>query len=189
MSVHQLRPRTPAETALIERAEGAGSYAIGGSRAGAIEALRRDGLPTRRVEAWHYTDLRALMGRLPEISAASAEDGAMLSPLIAGSHVVDISTPETFHQLDGVKVSKLDETADFSTSSNHLDRAIDTVRLMNSAFGAPAVAIDVAAHRRLCVRSDYPGRPVRTPRTAGHRYGNRPFGPLGQYRSGASHLS
>ena len=145
MSVHQLRPRTPAETALIERAEGAGSYAIGGSRAGAIEALRRDGLPTRRVEAWHYTDLRALMGRLPEISATSTDDGAMLSPLIAGSHVVDISTPETFHQLDGVKVSKLDETADFSTSSNHLDRAIDTVRLMNLAFGAPAVAIDVEA--------------------------------------------
>ena len=143
MSVHQLRPRTPAETALIERAESSGGPA--GSRAGAIEALRRDGLPTRRVEAWHYTDLRALMGRLPEAIAGAKDDGAILSPLMAGSHVVDISAPETFDALDGVRVERREAAADFSTSPNHLDRTIDTVRLMNSAFGAPAVAIDVAA--------------------------------------------
>ena len=82
MSVHQLRPRTPAETALIERAEGDGR--LPGARARAIDALRRDGLPSRRVEAWHYTDLRALMGRLPEAVGASANDGAILSPLITG---------------------------------------------------------------------------------------------------------
>ena len=144
MSVHQLRPRTSAETTLIERAERNGSGAVG-----AIDALRRDGLPTRRVEAWHYTDLRALMGRLPEEVAASSDAGEMLSPLIAGSHVIDISAPETFQAMDGVSIAALDESPDFTASPNHLDRSIDTVRLMNAAFGASAVSIDVAAGKAL----------------------------------------
>ena len=60
-AVTELKTRTPAETQLLQLAEARGENE--NARRPAIEALRRDGLPTRKVEAWHYTDLRALMGR------------------------------------------------------------------------------------------------------------------------------
>ncbi|MEL6437542.1 MAG: Fe-S cluster assembly protein SufD, partial [Pseudomonadota bacterium] len=31
----------------------------------AIQALKENGLPTRKVEAWHYTDLRRLLSAVP----------------------------------------------------------------------------------------------------------------------------
>jgi len=67
MSVTTPAPRTAAETGLIARAE---STLSGGDRQrAAIDLLRAEGLPSRRVEAWHYTDLRALLGRRPEVGS------------------------------------------------------------------------------------------------------------------------
>ena len=53
--------RTPAETALIEAfgerlSQLPGDAAVMVKRDNAIEPLKA-GLPTRRIEAWHYTDL------------------------------------------------------------------------------------------------------------------------------------
>ena len=62
MNVRIVAPRSTAEAhdrRAVRGAEGAGA-----SRRGArprSSASRRAGLPTRRVEAWHYTDLRAAM--------------------------------------------------------------------------------------------------------------------------------
>jgi len=41
----------------------------------AAERLRTDGLPTRRVEAYHFTDLKALIREVPATLAARAEPG------------------------------------------------------------------------------------------------------------------
>ncbi len=155
MSVTELRPRTPAETALVQLAESAGTDED--ARRAAIEALRREGLPHRRIEAWHYTDLRGLMGRrlgkdqAIEALAAKGAGGAetVLSPLVAGSTVVDLDAPEHASAPEGVTIAAGDELADWHESPNHLDRPVDTVRLVNAAFGACAATIAVTARAAL----------------------------------------
>lgn len=145
-TVTELKPRTPAETRLLQLAEARGENE--NARRPAIEALRRDGLPTRRVEAWHYTDLRQLMGkRLGAEDAVEAlrESGeTMLEPFLSGSGVVDLSTGEGSHLPDGVSVSKSDASANWQETPNRLDRSIDTIRALNAAFGASSTAIDIA---------------------------------------------
>ncbi len=52
--------RTPAETAIegyLERPQSG----LAAEREAARAAFRKLGLPHRRIEAWHYTDLRALL--------------------------------------------------------------------------------------------------------------------------------
>ncbi|RFC66385.1 Fe-S cluster assembly protein SufD [Fulvimarina endophytica] len=146
-SVTELRPRTPAETRLLQLAEAQGENE--NVRRPAIEALRREGLPTRRVEAWHYTDLRQLMGkRLGEESAIEAlrESGeTVLEPFLHGSSIVDLGTSEGSHLPKGVSVAKSDERSDWKVTPNRLDRSIDTIRALNSAFGANSSAITVEA--------------------------------------------
>ena len=39
-------------------------------RAAAFERFAASGLPTRRIESWHYTDLRAAMSDAAPLSAA-----------------------------------------------------------------------------------------------------------------------
>ncbi|NDW05311.1 Fe-S cluster assembly protein SufD [Jiella pacifica] len=155
MSVTELRPRTPADTALVSLAEAAGSGED--ARRAAIEALRREGLPHRRIEAWHYTDLRNLMGRrlggnqLIEAVAAREfpQTGTVLAPLVAGSTVVDLDAPERASAPQGVTIAATDDLADWHESPNHLDRPVDTVRLVSAAFGARAATITVAGKAEL----------------------------------------
>jgi Fe-S cluster assembly protein SufD len=59
-------PRTPTEAALTETFDAAlaslpGDATVRKLREAAFGAFRAAGLPHRRIEAWHYTDLRALM--------------------------------------------------------------------------------------------------------------------------------
>ncbi len=76
-------PRTPAETALAETFDAAlpalpGGDAVRKLREAAFNSFYAAGLPNRRVEAWHYTDLRALMrAALP--LAAPADGAAILT--------------------------------------------------------------------------------------------------------------
>lgn len=76
--------RTPAEEALVARLPqaGAGGPApVVALRDIAREALTRRGLPNRRVEAWKYTDLRALM---PEAAPlAQKPDAAHAAKVLA----------------------------------------------------------------------------------------------------------
>ena len=66
MNVHTGRQPTTAEAALVDSfidrmGELPGDAEIVSARDNAIEALKTQGLPSRRVEAWHYTDLRTLL--------------------------------------------------------------------------------------------------------------------------------
>src|SRR6056297_3040155 len=54
-----------AEAALIERLKATDTDA---ARA-ALDLVSQTGLPTRRVESWHYTDLRNLLKDVPEAAA------------------------------------------------------------------------------------------------------------------------
>ncbi len=54
-----------AETALIAQLTARGAVAE-------AERLAASGLPTRRVEAYHYTDLKMLLRAVPELAGAAA---------------------------------------------------------------------------------------------------------------------
>lgn len=71
--------RTPAETALIERFAAEKSALTGATslRAEAFARFEAKGLPGRRVESYHYTDLRNMMRNAPA-AAADAVAGATI---------------------------------------------------------------------------------------------------------------
>lgn len=67
---------TAAEEALVDgfvsrATDLPGNVAISDMRRGFIDDIKQNGLPTRRVEAWHYTDLRSLLKTIP----AAGHDG------------------------------------------------------------------------------------------------------------------
>jgi Fe-S cluster assembly protein SufD len=72
----------PAELALIEQLTAAGA-------ASDAERLATVGLPTRKVEAYHYTDLKQLWRDVPPLAAAGAAAGTA-TLAIPGAFVVSI---------------------------------------------------------------------------------------------------
>jgi len=92
MNMHLQPQRTQAETALIDAfgerqslLPGDGAVMI--KRDEAIERVKH-GLPTRRVESWHYTDLRRLLTSVP--SYDDSAKAAAIAPLVEGSPVLAV---------------------------------------------------------------------------------------------------
>lgn len=80
--------RTPAETALIERfeAEKAALPGAAAARVAAFERFKAKGLPSKRVEAYHYTDLRQVLRSIAKsgcagIAVPAAPAGVTIEPL------------------------------------------------------------------------------------------------------------
>ncbi|VAW20059.1 Iron-sulfur cluster assembly protein SufD [hydrothermal vent metagenome] len=57
----------------------------------AAEKLARTGLPTRRVEAYHYTDLKALIKTVPQLAASAEPSGAPALDLADAFHLLMIN--------------------------------------------------------------------------------------------------
>ena len=74
MAPSVIQMRTAAETALIERFEAEAPTMVGAAeeRAAAMERFKAQGLPGRRVESYHYTDLRSAMRVLAPAATSSA---------------------------------------------------------------------------------------------------------------------
>jgi Fe-S cluster assembly protein SufD len=151
MNMHATPQRTPAETALIaafgERVSTLpGDGAVMLKRDSAIEQIKA-GLPTRRVESWHYTDLRRLLTSAPAHDETA--NAKPVAPLLEGSTVLSVlngvakaGTPA----IDGVKVSRL---ADKLTDGSFAPALVpfgtdDAVGALNSAFVADGYFLDVA---------------------------------------------
>ena len=84
---------TAAETALIDAYTAAlgslpGDGAVTIARDRLLDDLKQAGLPTRRVEAWHYTDLKALLKTVPPAIGDSMVTDA--EPLVAGAAVLPL---------------------------------------------------------------------------------------------------
>ena len=62
--------RTPAELGLAEQFRVSPGAAASPARAAAFRRFEAAGLPTRRVESWHYTDLRAALAKAAPPAAA-----------------------------------------------------------------------------------------------------------------------
>ncbi len=73
MTVHSLKTRTAAESAFVDQFAATQGTAPALDREASFRAFTAKGLPTRRDETWHYTDLRSLV---PEAAPLAAEPTA-----------------------------------------------------------------------------------------------------------------
>ncbi len=77
MNMQAQNRQTAAETALLDSynaqiGELPGNGAVISARDRLVDDLKTNGLPTRRVEAWHYTDLKTLLRSIPASGPASS---------------------------------------------------------------------------------------------------------------------
>ena len=136
--------KTEAEQALI--AQGA---TVAPDRKAAFARFLEQGLPHRRVEAYHYTDLRALLksapppakvgGKVTATSALAAIDGHVLT-LVDGRYDASLSGALP----NGVTVSASSALADDGSDEKGLLSA-DPVIALNAAFSDSVLDIAIAA--------------------------------------------
>ncbi len=153
MNIQTTRPRTEAETgflALFDRLDLPGDNKVKTARSEAIAALAIHGLPTRRVEAWHYTDLRTMMHKALEPASrpdkAQAEiaignrnwlDDFFMLPIVNGHYI-----PELVDEIpEELIISALcDGESAFIDGSLDADNAIN---ILNTAFATDGLSMIV----------------------------------------------
>ncbi len=149
----QIQPqRTPAEAALVDAfgerlslLPGDGEVML--KRDAAIEALKA-GLPTRRIESWHYTDLRRLLTAVPAFDPAAA--ARPLAPVLEGSAVLavlDGKAEGKAPEVEGVVFRPLAGMLADGSFAPALDcyGTDDAIGALNAAFVADGWFVDVAA--------------------------------------------
>jgi Fe-S cluster assembly protein SufD len=168
MNASLRRQKSEAESALMSAFESLGPQLPGQER---VRALRADaaalfgtqGLPTRRVEAWHYSDLRAQMkdalplATRPDASALArvrailppVQEGQVRTVLVDGYLAEELSaglvtSDITMRTLDEVLESG-DKTSLDILCAETLDRG-DAALALNTAFMRGGVEIAVEPH-------------------------------------------
>jgi Fe-S cluster assembly protein SufD len=144
MTQHRKITKTAAETTLDEQFAALPEKSRGPERALAFAAFAAAGLPTRRDEAWHYTDLRAAMASAaPLAGAPSAERIAR-----ARARLRTIESVGDFRLaiVDGRHVPELSDSAPpgitiHPAASSMRGDAADAVVALNHAFGEDGLAI------------------------------------------------
>jgi Fe-S cluster assembly protein SufD len=151
MNIHAAPQLTPAETALVaafgERlSQLPGDGAVMVKRDNAIEQIKA-GLPTRRIESWHYTDLRRLLTSVP--SHDETAKAKPVAPVLKGSAVFAVLngvSSEKTDKVEGVTVSRVADKLTDGTFAPALDpRGFDdAVGAVNTAFVADGYFVDIA---------------------------------------------
>ncbi|TIR23951.1 MAG: Fe-S cluster assembly protein SufD [Mesorhizobium sp.] len=151
MNMHAQPQRTLAETALIDAfgerlSQLPGDGAVMVKRDDAIEAIKH-GLPTRRVESWHYTDLRRLLTNVPAFEADAVAKA--LAPVLEGSAVLPVLngvSQTKLPEIDGVTVQRLSEKLTDGSVAPGLDTYgdDDAIGALNTAFVADGYFVDIA---------------------------------------------
>ncbi|RUY76567.1 Fe-S cluster assembly protein SufD, partial [Mesorhizobium sp. M7A.F.Ca.CA.001.09.2.1] len=151
MNMHAQPQRTPAETALIDAFGDRlsllpGDGAVMLKRDDAIETIKH-GLPTRRVESWHYTDLRRLLNTVPDFDPAAL--AKVIAPIVDGSTVVSILNGKSDAKapvLEGVSFQRLSEKLVDGSAAAGLDPygSDDAIGALNTAFVADGYFVDIA---------------------------------------------
>ncbi|ATU91871.1 Fe-S cluster assembly protein SufD [Phyllobacterium zundukense] len=151
MNVHTGRQPTAAESALVDAfvdrmGDLPGDGEIAGARDNAIEALKTQGLPSRRVEAWHYTDLRTLLRSVAAYDETAGTNA--LPPVIAGSAVATVSNGVALvaPRVEGVEFTKFSEKLiDGSVISQLAIRdGDDAIGQINAAYVTDGWAVSFA---------------------------------------------
>lgn len=152
MTLQAANRLTAAETQLIESysdqiGELPGDGGVLAARDRLFDELKRGGLPTRRVEAWHYTDLKNLLRMVPDFVPAT--DAQTAAPVVAGSSLFAVlqGVAQEVRAPEGVGVQAFRSTlADGSAAARLVayDRD-DTIGRINSSFVRDGFAVSVDA--------------------------------------------
>jgi Fe-S cluster assembly protein SufD len=143
---------TAAETALIEAyntqlGELPGNGDVFALRDRLLDELKTSGLPTRRIEAWHYTDLKNLLRAVP--ATVGTAGLAELAPLVAGASVLTVSQglSGTVAAPDGVSVRSYGESLLDGSALEGLEvyGSDDAIGRINGSFVRDGYVVDIAA--------------------------------------------
>lgn len=151
MNIQTSKPRTPAESALIDsfsirmgELPGNGDVVI--ARDNALEELKVHGLPSRRIESWHYTDFRTLLKSVPDFNPTAGTNA--LPALLAGSTILAASNGAALAAKapEGVTLTAVrDALADGSLVSELAIRGTDdTIGQINAAYVSDGWAVSIA---------------------------------------------
>ncbi|SOC42528.1 Fe-S cluster assembly protein SufD [Rhizobium subbaraonis] len=142
---------TAAEAALVESyneqvGELPGDGATLLARDTLLSDLKEAGLPTRRVEAWHYTDLKALLKSVPAfLHGASAQ---RVEPIVPGSTVLSVVNGKAHTRLlpEGITAkSYADTLLDGSAAAGLVARdADDVIGRINGSFVRDGLIVEIA---------------------------------------------
>lgn len=144
--------RTPAEAALVD-AFGErlsllpGDGAVMLRRDDAIEQIK-NGLPTRRVESWHYTDLRRLLVSVPAFDESAAAKA--IAPLLEGSSVLSIVNGVSAAVVPAIEGASFQRLGDKLTDGSLAPALVaygsdDAIGALNTAFVADGYFVDIEA--------------------------------------------
>ncbi len=146
MTAHTPRILTDGETALMAAYDNAQPTGHTKARTAAINALRELGLPTRRIEAFHYTDLRALLrGQYQIAERPSQEDaraiGTGFPRLVDDASVLHFRDGHYFDWGDELpKGILVDAQLPVPTGAD------DAVAQINTAFASSGASITIQAN-------------------------------------------
>jgi Fe-S cluster assembly protein SufD len=145
-----------AETALCEAYDHAigdlpGDGAVLAARDVLISDFKDAGLPTRRVEAWHYTDLKALLRAVPAFDPSAS--AAKIGPLVEGATVLSVANgvADTRASVDGVTLRTFAAALADGTAADRLTArdTDDTIGRINGAFVRDGFVLDFPAGTEL----------------------------------------
>ncbi len=136
-----------AETALCEAYDNAigdlpGDGAVLAARDTLISDFKAAGLPTRRVEAWHYTDLKALLRAVPAFDPAASV--AKVGPLVEGSAVLSVA-----NGLADARATAQGVTVRAAAAGLAARDGDDAIGRINGAFVRDGFVLDVPAGMEL----------------------------------------
>jgi Fe-S cluster assembly protein SufD len=156
MNIQNTNRQTAAETALVEAytaqlGDLPGNGAVIAARDNLLENLKTLGLPTRRIEAWHYTDLKTLLRALPDTVPVPVLSAA--APIVSGSPVIASLQGVAAKGVttDGFSVSSFGEALlDGSAAAglSELDKD-DVIGRINGSFVRDGFVVDIPANAEI----------------------------------------
>lgn len=111
-----------------------------------LDDLKTGGLPTRRVESWHYTDLKALLKDIPALEAVKRAE--VLTPLVGGSTVLAVLQGQAnAARGNGFDVAKYSDSLTDGSAAARLDAAADddAIGRINASFVRDGFVLDIPA--------------------------------------------
>ena len=156
MNMQTKPPHTAAEQAIFDSfavmvGQLPGDAPVTAARDRLLTGISNAGLPTRRIESWHYTDLRSLLRDVPKTGGAAA--AIQVEPLVKGSLVLpvvqgrssDMSAP------DGMELEPyMDLLVSGAAAKNLVGRGPDDlIGQLNGAFVGDGYSLSIAADQTI----------------------------------------
>src|SRR5579864_5271624 len=160
MTAHPIAARTAAESAFAEQFSAGQGVLPLPEREAAFRVFTARGLPTRRDEAWHYTDLRQRLTRIappagaPTASAIAEARAALVSlpaaetrlVILDGRFIAELSSAPS----PKMSVAALGDSARAGrAAATHLGANVDAMLALNGALAQGGLVIKIAAGAKL----------------------------------------